>query len=328
MAEEKHPPVPKNRDVATKYIVPACAVIGVILAIIYVVIASRAALIAKPIALPAATPFSSYISGSGLIEANTENIAIGTTIPGIVSDIYVQVGSKVKKGDSLFKIDDRDAKAALATAEAGLGEALAALADVQDQLRLENAVKDARAVSIDEVNRKRFAVEEAAAKVKTAKANLLSAQTTLDRLLIIAPVDGEVMKLNVRLGEYAPTGTAPSSPSSAAVPLIIFGNLDPMHVRIDIDENDAWRFKPEARAYAFLRGNRDLKTPLQFIRVEPYVTPKVSLTGDSTERVDTRVLEVIYSYDRKNLSAYAGQQVDVYIEADSLGSAAAQEKNP
>lgn len=66
-------------------------------------------------------------------------------------------------------------------------------------------------------------------------------------------------------------------------------------MRVDIDENDAWRFRPGAPALAYVRGNPDLKTPLRFERFEPYVIPKQSLTGDTTERVDTRVLQVIYS---------------------------------
>ena len=35
------------------------------------------------------------------------------------------------------------------------------------------------------------------------------------------------------------------------------GNLDQLHVRVDIDENDAWRFRPGGRAIAYLRGNLD-----------------------------------------------------------------------
>lgn len=56
-------------------------------------------------------------------------------------------------------------------------------------------------------------------------------------------------------------------------------------------------------------------TPLRFVRFESYVIPETSLTGDSTERVDTRVLQVIYSFDRDDLPIYVGQQMDVYIEA-------------
>ena len=68
-------------------------------------------------------------------------------------------------------------------------------------------------------------------------------------------------------------------------------------------------------AIGFLRGNNQIKTPLHFVCFEPYVVPKVSLTGDSTERVDTRVLQVIYSFERGNLPIYIGQQMDVYIDA-------------
>ena len=46
--------------------------------------------------------------------------------------------------------------------------------------------------------------------------------------------------------------------------------------------------------------------------------PKKSLTGDSTERVDTRVLQVIYRVDNEALPLFVGQQMDVFIEAPSV----------
>jgi hypothetical protein len=64
-----------------------------------------------------------------------------------------------------------------------------------------------------------------------------------------------------------------------------------------------------------VRGNRDLKTALEFVRVEPYVLPKRSLTGESTERVDTRVLQVLYAFDPRGFPVYVGQQMDVFVEA-------------
>ena len=70
-----------------------------------------------------------------------------------------------------------------------------------------------------------------------------------------------------------------------------------------------------ASAIAHVRGDANLKTPLQFVRFEPYVVPKKSLTGDSTERVDTRVLQVIYKIDRQDLPLFVGQQMDVFIDA-------------
>jgi len=83
---------------------------------------------------------------------------------------------------------------------------------------------------------------------------------------------------------------------------------------VDIDENDAWRFREQAAAVAFVRGNPALKTNLRFEYVEKYVIPKRSLTGESTERVDTRVMQVVYSYGRSDLSIFPGQLLDVFIE--------------
>jgi hypothetical protein len=80
---------------------------------------------------------------------------------------------------------------------------------------------------------------------------------------------------------------------------------------------------PNARAEAALRGNARLRTPLEFVRVEPFVVPKKSLTGDSTERVDTRVLQVIYRFPRGKIPVYVGQQMDVFIEAPPVDPEAA-----
>jgi hypothetical protein len=95
---------------------------------------------------------------------------------------------------------------------------------------------------------------------------------------------------------------------------MILGSVTPLHVRVDVDEHDAGRVRRGAPAAASPRGNGSLKIPLQFVRFEPYVIPKKSLTGDSTERVDTRVLQVIYRVNNQNAPLYVGQQMDVYIE--------------
>jgi hypothetical protein len=99
-------------------------------------------------------------------------------------------------------------------------------------------------------------------------------------------------------------------------------------VRVDVDENDAWRVKPGSAASGVLRGNTSITFPLSFKRFEPYVIPKRSLTGESSERVDTRVLQVIYSFDRKELPLYVGQLVDVFIDsAEKLSENAPTESN-
>ena len=65
-----------------------------------------------------------------------------------------------------------------------------------------------------------------------------------------------------------------------------------------------------------LEGRPQVRFNLKYVDVEPYVIPKVSLTGSNADRVDTRVLQVIYSLpDERPLPLYIGQQMDVYLEA-------------
>src|SRR6266478_3882918 len=118
--------------------------------------------------------------------------------------------------------------------------------------------------------------------------------------------------MKTRLGEYAQSGPLNT-------PLILLGDDTRLHVRVDIDENDAWRFQTCAPAMASVRGNPEIKTPLQYVRTDPDVIPKATLTGDITQRTDARVLQVIYSFDPASLPLYVGQLMDVFIEAAPMG---------
>jgi HlyD family secretion protein len=57
----------------------------------------------------------------------------------------------------------------------------------------------------------------------------------------------------------------------------------------------------------------ELKVPLEFVRVQPYVSPKIELSNERQERVDLRVLPVIFRFQKQDLPVYPGQLVDVYI---------------
>lgn len=150
-----------------------------------------------------------------------------------------------------------------------------------------------------------------AAAVEQARRAVERAEIDLDLLTVRAPIDGTVLQVNVRAGEFAFAGTV-------TTPLIFLGNLDPLHVRVDIDEADVPRFQASAAAYASLRGKASERMQLSFVRIEPLIVPKRSLTGASGERVDTRVLRVIYALPSGTTHAYPGQQVDVFIESDPI----------
>lgn len=296
-------------SISKKWIFPVIGGIGILGAIIFVSSANPPPPIAQPVAEPAQVPFKAYIGGAGITEPNTKNIEIGTHIPGIVSHVFVQEGIEVKAGDPLFIIEDREAIASVTQATAMLTQAKAELANAADQYAIIANIKDKRAVSKDERNQKSRAVEVAKAKVESNEAALAGMKVNLDLHTVRAPSSGLIMTVNVRAGEFA------TSNGTSSDPLIRMGNIKPMHLRVDIDENDVWRFNSKAKAIAYVRGNPNIKTSLTYVRTEPYVRPKRSLTGDSLERVDTRVLQVIYAFTPGKLPIYIGQQMDVYIEA-------------
>lgn len=275
-----------------------------------------------PLSLPAETRFADTVAGSGLIEANTRNIAIGSFVSGIVTVINVVEGQRVEAGAPLFALDQRLAEAELAiaqsavtTTQARVAAAAADLADQEDQLQRSEKLKTGIVISEDRMMRLRFAVrtararlEAARAEVETAEARVHSAAVELERLTVRAPVGGLILKLNMRVGEFVSAGPT-------ADPLVLLGDDRPMHVRVQIDENDIWRLKPDAAAEAVVRGQRLKRFALQLVRIDPYVLPKRSLTGERSERVDTRVLELIYRFDPGEQTVFIGQQVDVFIEA-------------
>jgi RND family efflux transporter MFP subunit len=291
-----------------KYLLPVLAIAGFLFAVNMVVKGSKTLPPAQPVSEAPQPPYKTFVAGSGIVEASTENIAIGTEMAGVVSKIYVEIGSHVKAGDPLFTLDDRATRAELAQRQSTVQVAEAGLMQASNQLAFAENLTDKRALSAQDLATRRDAVTVADAKLAQARADLHAAETDLDRLTVRAPVNGQVMQLKVHLGEFAPAGVLTQ-------PLLLLGNVKPICVRVDVDENDAWRVKAGAEAVGFLRGNKQINTPLKFVRFEPYVVPKMSLTGDSTERVDTRVLQVIYSFDRAGLPIFVGQQMDIYIEA-------------
>ncbi len=292
-----------------KLVLPVFALIGIGAGIFMIVISRQKPPVAKILFPPPQPPYEHFVSGSGIIEAASENIKIGTAFPDLVTDIYVSVGEKVKKDDPLFRLDIRQLEADLHDAMAKTRTAKENMEDRRVQFYWYQKLKDKRAVSEDEYNQKYYAYETAKKEAEQAIAQEGVIKMTIERSMIRAPMDGEILQVNVKLGQFANVNPFDKKP------LMLFGNLDVYHVRIDVDEEDAWRVVKEAPAMAYVRGNSSIQIPLEFVKIEPYVVPKVSLTSDNQERVDTRVLQVIYRFKRDHYPVYVGQLMDVYIEA-------------
>lgn len=285
----------------SRYMVPLLGVVGFVWAVFYVnVYAKQPDPVPVMLGEPAQNPFGHAISGSGLVEASSRNIEIGSHLSGIVARVLVEAGQEVQAGDPLFMLDSRSAEAQLAVAQA-------AADDAADLLRRGEGVRQGVGISGDALARRRFAAA-------SANAQLQAAQVQLDKHTVRAPVGGQIFQVNIAAGE-AINVNAPSS----STPAVVMGTIKPLYVRISLDENDAWRYQAGSAAKGAVRGNQQLTFPLKFVRVEPFVVPKRSLTGATSERVDTRVLDVIYEVqsnaDGKAVPLFPGQQIDVFIDA-------------
>lgn len=322
---------------------------------------SRTASKTVPPASPAGSPFTHSIAAAGVVEARTENISIGAALSGLVLEVYVpseRVGTLVKAGQPLFRVDDRNLKAQLKVAEAQVASAEARLAKLEQQPRPEELppslarVKTAaanvarlfdqyeRAKGLSRtgaVSREDYVAREreyeaavhdqaraqaeydllkagawkpdvdvARSSVEEARAQVEQVKTEIERATVVAPVDGVVLQVNVRAGERISDRDAKA--------LVVLGDISTYHVRVDIDERDIARFRIGARGKAYPRGETAHELGMRFVRVEPYVVPKKSLTGDNTERVDTRVLQVLYAIEKADRPVYVGQQLDVFID--------------
>lgn len=320
-----------------------------------------------------ADPGSKHSIGAvGMIEPESELINIGTNVSGIVREVYVRPGQSVKKGDPLFLIDDREARANLSAAGASLKiadarikEALAKVDSLKDQLNsTESLVKegqaalnivaeivnrdqklfDRNALSREELNITKNKRSEAEAKLTEYMAKFAEArdqlrlmqtdkgmegpslvllrsqmeqsrielergQIQLDLCKVNAPIEGSVLQVNLGVGEFAQAALNNT-------PLMVVGDIDVLHVRAEIDESEIHRFQADKPAIASPRGQANRRIGLKLVRVEPLVTPKQVLTGSTSQRIDTRVLQVVYALDSKEKSLSSGQQMDVFIQTD------------
>ncbi len=316
------------RKTLKRLLLPLLAAAMLVFALAHVVWTQQTPPRPPPAIEPPRTPFRKTVAGAGIVEASTENVAVGTALPGLVLEVYVPVveksaaggldrpgvrwapgesqeliGKSVHKGDPLFLVDNRALQAQLRHNQTSLALAQAQLARLQAMPRPEEVsprearvrvAESASQMQEDLAERRRKLVDHQAiskeetrqrglgagmareqlglartelalvkagaweadlaiarATVEQARALIAQTQTDLDRALVRAPLDGKILQVNVRPGEYvgAPPGRA----------LIVLGDIHKrVHVRVDVDEQDIPRYRPGAPARAASRQPADL----------------------------------------------------------------------
>jgi multidrug resistance efflux pump len=342
------------------YLLPLAAMCMAGFALFHLITAAEVLPPLPPPRVPSHTLAMQRVAGTGMVEPRSESLSLGTAQSGVVLEVYYgsdRVGTRVSKGEPLFRVDDRAWKAQLEVYRANLVAAEAQMKKLEQQPRpedippLEANLKAAKAkladaedravraeqlasaaISREEVTQRRYAYQAAKyaaeqaekeldrmkagawqpdlavarSAVEVAKANIAMVETEIERCLVRAPVEAEILQVNVREGEYVD--------GKGSKTLMLLGDLERLHVRVEIDEEDIVRFRSDLPAEAVLRGASLRKFPLKFIRLEPFVVPKHTLTGQGNERVDTRVLQAIYEVAPAGEKLFVGQQLDVFLE--------------
>jgi HlyD family secretion protein len=284
---------------------------------------------------PASNPYAKGIYANGIIEssqASGENINVYPEVPGVVSRIMIPEGAYVHAGTPLLMLDDAVQRATTeqlkAQADASLaqiGAAKASLKSLQDTLdkQKKSYELDPKSVSQDVLDTAQNSVEVAKANLEVAEKQYQAflkayqaANVLLSKFEIKANSDGIVLSINASVGSYISSQGTYDSYTGSMDPPVVMGNAqDYIGVRCYVDEILIHRLPEASKMHArmFIRGT-NINIPLEYVREQPYVTPKIELSNQRTERVDVRVLPVIFRFAKpKDIVLYPGQLVDVYI---------------
>lgn len=151
-------------------------------------------------------------------------------LTGTITRVEFSEGQDVKAGQLLFTLDDNDARAQLAKAEAQAAMVAAQLADARREAERARMLVASRFVAVSAVETATSKVDALVAQVRAAQADASSARTTLARTRIVAPIAGKAGAVAVHPGSLAQTGTG--------APLVTIAQFSPVGVEFTLPEQD------------------------------------------------------------------------------------------
>jgi HlyD family secretion protein len=234
-----------------------------------------------------------------------ETLAISVSQVGLAESNLKVARDEYDKRRGSYDIDPKSiSKDVLDTAEDAVEQAAAAL----DVARKQYELTKAGAWSYDITNQaKQYEALQQAYK---------AANALLQKYSVKAPGKGVVLAVNAAVGSYVSSQGAYDSYTELFDPLVVMGApQDHLAVRCFVDEILVSRLPSSLHIHAemSLRGSYTNRVPLEFVRVQPYVSPKIELSNERQEQVDLRVLPVIFRFEKKDAPVYPGQLVDVFI---------------
>ena len=227
-----------------------------------------------PPVAPAVKPAGrNTIGAAAIVEALHENTSVGVPVSGLVTTVHVKVWDHVEAGAPLLQLDDRELIAQLISNKADIVVAEAQVKRLQTQLARIEKLASAGVTPDADRDTLRDDLAVSAARLDSARATATRTRLLLERLVVRAPIAGTVLQVNVRAGEFAAAG--------AAKPPLVLGDISQVQVRADVDEQLAPRVKTGLSATGYVKGDSRHPIPMEFVRIEPYIIPKVSMRTNS-----------------------------------------------
>ncbi|MHB1871837.1 MAG: efflux RND transporter periplasmic adaptor subunit [Steroidobacteraceae bacterium] len=302
----------------------AVALLGILLGVVSAYVYGRKLPTQAPLAV-SRDPYPSGIYAEGIIQseqASGDDINVYPQVSGTATHVYVGPGQRAAQGAPLLAIDDAVQRRIVDADSAKISAALATLRYQQDQqaVLVKQATIDRRAVS-------RLALLTAADNVRIAEENLKVAvaaraadEALLREYVLRAPVAGTVLRNVATVGNYlSPQGVYDTYTQGYDPVVVMRSQSTGLQVKAYLDEILVPRLPTGGKlsAQMFIRGASEAGIALQFVRIDPYVTPKIELSNQRQEQVDTRVLPIIFRFTpTPGAPLYPGELVDVYIGAN------------
>lgn len=311
--------------------------LGVLVAVVSAYVFGQQPSALPPAFSPAANPYAHGIYSEGIVESaqsQGENINIYPEVTGPITRVLVAEGQTVRKGQPLLTIDNSVQRPTTEQQKAQLDVTVAQIASAKASLKsaFDTFSKQERSYELDPKSVSKDVLDTDRNAVKIAQTNLVvferqsveqtkaytASAALLAKYTIKAPADGVVLSVQATVGSYVSSQGAYDSYTQGFDPLIVMGMRPAkLEVRTYVDEILIPRLQnsKQMAAEMFIRGT-DIRVPLTFARVQPFVSPKIELSDERQERVDVRVLPIIFRFEPpKNVNVFPGQLVDVYVSA-------------
>jgi len=301
------------------------AILGIFAGIASVIVYNQKVKVQPPLAI-SYNPYEAGIYVTGIIESdqiNGSNVNIYSEVSSRVTEILVVNGQNVTKETPLMKLDNSVQQGIVEKDLATVRYAEANLLDLQEQLaKLQTAYNlNAKSVSRNDLDNAINAVAIAEESVDVARGQYVADKALLDKYTIYSPIDGVILRIVPAIGDYSSVAVGSwDTYTQSFLPPLQLGVVTPnLQVRTYVDEILVPQLPllEKLTATLFVRGMQNKSIPLVFSSIQPYTIPNIELSNERNERVDVRVLPILFKFKKpEDINLFPGQLVDVYIKAN------------